>query len=115
MTDKRKIRYSKSIQESVVHAIVNGELLIEEAMDKYHIHTKRSIVRWLKRYNGRDAAATKNNVAPRSYKLEEATEYGIKLGTGISMEDLLRLLGTTTEITVTMQGKTIEIRRKKSL
>ncbi|PRD56500.1 hypothetical protein [Sphingobacterium gobiense] len=43
------IRYQKEIKEGVVQAIIKGDLLLEEAMEKYGIMTKKTIVRWLKR------------------------------------------------------------------
>ena len=46
----QRIRYDKSIQEQVVQAIFNGELLAEEAMLKYGIMSRKTIVRWLKKY-----------------------------------------------------------------
>lgn len=45
-----RIRYSSETQESVVNAIVSGELLLEEAMTKHGIMSKKTIVRWLKKY-----------------------------------------------------------------
>ncbi|PRD48199.1 hypothetical protein [Sphingobacterium haloxyli] len=44
------IRYQKEIQEGVVQAIIKGELLLEEAMEKYGIMSKKTVVRWLKRH-----------------------------------------------------------------
>ncbi len=44
------MRYSKKIKESVVNSIVNGELWMEEAMDKYHITDRRVVVSWLRKY-----------------------------------------------------------------
>lgn len=54
-TNKTKglqIRYSLAIQESVVNAILSGELLLEEAMANYGIMSKTTIVRWLKKNRG---------------------------------------------------------------
>lgn len=47
-TKSSQIRYPAKIQESVVSAILSGELLLEEAMTKYGIMSKKTIVRWLK-------------------------------------------------------------------
>jgi hypothetical protein len=44
------IRYTKEIQDSVVQGIIRGELLVEEAMIKHGIMSKRTIIRWLRRY-----------------------------------------------------------------
>ncbi|WP_164108414.1 MULTISPECIES: hypothetical protein [Sphingobacterium] len=48
MNKRRGKKYSKKIKKEVVSAIVNGELLIGEAVKKYNICTKATIVRWLK-------------------------------------------------------------------
>lgn len=42
-----RIRYSAETRESVVNAILSGELLLEEAMTKHGIMSKKTIVRWL--------------------------------------------------------------------
>ena len=44
------IRYEKKVKQKIVHAIINGDLLLEEAMEQYEIVNKRTIVRWLKQY-----------------------------------------------------------------
>lgn len=43
-------RYSKKIKELVVHAIVNGELWLEEAMEIYNINDRRTVIDWLRKY-----------------------------------------------------------------
>ena len=50
---RKIVRYSASIQIQVVHAILDGELLIEEAMEKYGIGYRRTIVNWLQTYLGK--------------------------------------------------------------
>jgi transposase-like protein len=45
-----KMRYSKEIKQNVVSAIVNGELWLEEAMVKYEVQDRMTIIRWLKKY-----------------------------------------------------------------
>lgn len=42
-------RYSKEIKEKVVHAIVNGHLWLEEAMETYNISDRRVIIEWLRK------------------------------------------------------------------
>jgi len=55
------IRYSKEIRESVVQAIIKGELLAEEAMKKHGIMSKRTVISWLKRYqNSKNLKQIKN-------------------------------------------------------
>ncbi|TYR36541.1 hypothetical protein FXV77_08535 [Sphingobacterium phlebotomi] len=49
-TEPTAIRYAKTVQHSVVQAIINGDLLLEEAMERYNILSKKTIIRWLKRY-----------------------------------------------------------------
>lgn len=44
------IRYQKEVRVDVVQAIIKGELLLEEAMEKYGIVSRKTVVRWLKRY-----------------------------------------------------------------
>lgn len=44
------IRYSKELKEKVVNAIVTGELLLVEAMEKYDVPIRATVVAWLKRY-----------------------------------------------------------------
>lgn len=44
------IRYQKEVRVDVVQAIIKGELLLEEAMEKYGIVSKKTVVRWLKRH-----------------------------------------------------------------
>ncbi len=43
------IRYRKEIQDAVVQAIMKGDLLLEEAMERYGIMSKKTVVRWLKK------------------------------------------------------------------
>lgn len=45
-----KARYSKEVKELVVKAIITGELWLEEAMIKYNVHDKRTVVSWIKKY-----------------------------------------------------------------
>ncbi|WP_270088429.1 hypothetical protein [Sphingobacterium sp. SYP-B4668] len=44
------IRYPKEVKEKVVHAIVTGELLLVEAMEKYNVPIRATVVAWLKKY-----------------------------------------------------------------
>lgn len=44
------IRYPKETREKVVSAIVNGELLLTEAMEKYNVPIRATVINWLKRY-----------------------------------------------------------------
>lgn len=48
-------RYSANTQRCVVDAILSGELLLEEAMAKYSILSKKTVVRWLKKYQDKEA------------------------------------------------------------
>lgn len=43
-------RYSKELKGVVVSAIINGELLLEEAMLKYEIEDRKKIIDWLRIY-----------------------------------------------------------------
>ena len=47
----QRIRYQKIIQMQVVQAISNGDMLVEEAMKKYGIMSRKTIIRWLKKYH----------------------------------------------------------------
>ncbi|MBD1422514.1 hypothetical protein [Sphingobacterium chuzhouense] len=49
-TKGSQIRYSTEIQENVVSAILSGDLLLEEAMTKHGIMSKKTVVRWLKNH-----------------------------------------------------------------
>jgi len=44
------VRYSRETKEKVVNAIVKGELWLEEAMIKYNVHDRRSVIDWLRKY-----------------------------------------------------------------
>lgn len=44
------VRYTAKTQESVIDAILSGELLLEEAMAKYGILSKKTVIRWLKKH-----------------------------------------------------------------
>lgn len=50
MNKEIKRRYSKKTKEQVVSAIVHGELWIEEAMEKFHVQDRRTVVSWLRKY-----------------------------------------------------------------
>ena len=39
----------KEIQMEAVKAIIDGDLLLEEAMEKYHVKDKRTILSWMKK------------------------------------------------------------------
>lgn len=43
-------RYSKEHKALIVLSIVRGELLLEEAMEKYSIHDRRTIITWLRKH-----------------------------------------------------------------
>lgn len=43
-------RYSKEYKQLVVLSIVKGELFLEEAMEKYSILDRRTIITWLRKY-----------------------------------------------------------------
>lgn len=47
---KVKTRFSKEIKTEVVNAIVNGDLWLEEAMIKYNVRDRRTVVTWLRKY-----------------------------------------------------------------
>lgn len=48
--NKVKTRYTKATKMSVVNAIVNGELWLEEAMVKYNIADSGVVITWLRQY-----------------------------------------------------------------
>lgn len=50
MEKKTRHRYSRQTKEDVVHAIVNGELWLHEALEKYKIHDSRTVISWLRKY-----------------------------------------------------------------
>lgn len=43
-------RYPKEIKDTVVGAIINGELFLEEAMRKYGVEDRHSVISWLRKY-----------------------------------------------------------------
>ncbi|QIH35616.1 MULTISPECIES: hypothetical protein [Sphingobacterium] len=43
-------RYSKENKELIVLSIVKGELFLEEAMEKYNIPDRRTIIAWLRKH-----------------------------------------------------------------
>lgn len=43
------MKFKQEIQLEVVKAVVNGELFLEEAMVKYKIKDKRTILEWIKK------------------------------------------------------------------
>ncbi|MEI2271634.1 hypothetical protein OHD16_05730 [Sphingobacterium sp. ML3W] len=43
-------RYSKEYKELIVLSIVKGELFLEEAMEKYNILDRRTIITWLREH-----------------------------------------------------------------
>ncbi|UIR56991.1 hypothetical protein LZQ00_04045 [Sphingobacterium sp. SRCM116780] len=47
--DCKAIRYPDQVKEEVVNGILNGELLLKEAMIKYGILTHITIVKWIKK------------------------------------------------------------------
>jgi len=47
---KVKTRFTKEVKIQVVNAIVNGELWLEEAMVKYNIPDRRTVITWLRKY-----------------------------------------------------------------
>lgn len=42
--------YPKEVREKVVLSIVKGELFIEEAMEKYNVPIRLTVISWLKKY-----------------------------------------------------------------
>lgn len=61
MEKKKRPRYSKQTKESVVSALVNGELWLDEAMEKYKIHDSRTVIAWLRKYLREKKAESKKN------------------------------------------------------
>ncbi|UIR56992.1 transposase [Sphingobacterium sp. SRCM116780] len=49
MKHSKIIRYSDEVKEEVVNAILNGELLLKEAMEKYDILAELTIIKWVKK------------------------------------------------------------------
>ncbi len=47
---KVKVRFSKEVKKEVVDAIVNGDLWLEEAMIKYNVSDRRTVIAWLRKY-----------------------------------------------------------------
>ncbi|MEZ0450802.1 hypothetical protein ACR78Z_17895 [Sphingobacterium thalpophilum] len=43
-------RFSKERKELVVLSIINGELFLEEAMEKYDIQERRTVITWLRKH-----------------------------------------------------------------
>ncbi|WP_433902721.1 hypothetical protein [Sphingobacterium puteale] len=43
-------RYAKENKELIVLSIVKGELFLEEAMEKYNITDRRTIIAWLRKH-----------------------------------------------------------------
>jgi len=49
-TKGSRIRYTAKTQESVINELLSGELLLEEVMAKHGILSKKTVIRWLKKY-----------------------------------------------------------------
>lgn len=58
------MRYSEETKQNVVNAIVNGELWLEEAMVKFEVQNRMTIIKWLKEY-----LIKKNNAICRPKKI----------------------------------------------
>ncbi|WP_313264093.1 hypothetical protein [Sphingobacterium sp.] len=48
--NKTRSRFTKEVKTDVVNAIVHGELWLEEAMKKYNIQDRRTVITWLRKY-----------------------------------------------------------------
>ena len=48
--NKTRTRFTKEVKTDVVNAIVHGELWLEEAMTKYNIQDRRTVIIWLRKY-----------------------------------------------------------------
>jgi len=46
-------KFDLKVKLEVVRGIMQGELLLKEAMEKYDIKSKVSIVRWIQKYGDR--------------------------------------------------------------
>jgi len=51
MSYKYRDRHPEKIKKQVVESILSGVLLLEEAMSKYKILSKRTVIRWLKQHH----------------------------------------------------------------
>jgi transposase-like protein len=49
-TPPKKRRYSRAFRELVIGSIIDGELFLEEAMLKYDIVDRRTIITWLRKH-----------------------------------------------------------------
>lgn len=47
--------FPNKIKKEVVRSIIHGELMLEEAMSKYNIQAKATIIRWLKEARSKTA------------------------------------------------------------
>jgi len=52
MNENNKVRprFTKEVKTDVINAIVNGELWLEEAMAKYNVQDRRTVIIWLRKY-----------------------------------------------------------------
>jgi len=48
--NKARPRFTKEVKTDVINAIVNGELWLEEAMEKYNVQDRRTVIIWLRKY-----------------------------------------------------------------
>lgn len=48
--NKTRSRFTKEVKTDVVNAIVRGELWLEEALIKYNIQDRRTVITWLRKY-----------------------------------------------------------------
>ena len=45
-----RTRYTAKTQESVINELLSGGLLLEEVMAKHGILSRKTVIRWLKKY-----------------------------------------------------------------
>lgn len=71
----KQLLYYKDMKEEIkiqaVQAILDGELLLEEAMEKYQVKDKRTVLSWMKKFTPRLRSSTTSKPAPQAEQSQD--------------------------------------------